>query len=192
MIFTLPTFTSPDLFPWLEIVLGFHPRFAPRRYQRRTGKVAIERDTVLSHNNYSFHATCTSHDLLEGHPAIRCQGEAGECERPAQPEAGQRIATADIPGLHQRPAERIGPLRGAGTRAVADDAVEQIGPRRNLPVQEAGILAAGAVPATRFHPARRIGIADAQNQPSGGTRDGPREFGPNPVKRQLRGCQPGD
>lgn len=49
MIFIRPTFASPEFFPWLEVVLGFHSRFAPSDYSDRTGKVAIELDTVLSH-----------------------------------------------------------------------------------------------------------------------------------------------
>lgn len=49
MIFIRPTFASPEFFPWLEVVLGFHPRSAPPDYSDRTGDVAIELDTVLSH-----------------------------------------------------------------------------------------------------------------------------------------------
>ncbi len=49
MIFIRPTFASPDFFPWLEVLLGFHPRFAPPDYSDRTGEVAIELDTVLNH-----------------------------------------------------------------------------------------------------------------------------------------------
>lgn len=49
MNFIRPTFASPEFFPWLEVILGFHPRSAPPRYQDRTGEAAIELDTVLSH-----------------------------------------------------------------------------------------------------------------------------------------------
>lgn len=68
MFFIRPTFALPDFFPWLKVVLGFHPRFAPPNYSGRTGDVAIELDTVLGHCDYSFHATCTSHRLFEGEP----------------------------------------------------------------------------------------------------------------------------
>lgn len=47
--FIRPTFALPGFFPWLEVLLGFHPRFAPPDYSDRTGEVAIELDTVLSH-----------------------------------------------------------------------------------------------------------------------------------------------
>lgn len=49
MNFIRPTFALPESFPWLEVVLGFHPRFALSDYSDRTGEVAIELDTVLSH-----------------------------------------------------------------------------------------------------------------------------------------------
>jgi hypothetical protein len=54
MIFIRPTFASPEFFMWLEVVLGFHPRFAPSDCSDRTGEVAIDLDTFLSHGTTPF------------------------------------------------------------------------------------------------------------------------------------------
>ncbi|EIZ77803.1 hypothetical protein WSK_3622, partial [Novosphingobium sp. Rr 2-17] len=51
MNFIRPTFASPEFSPWLEVVLGFHPRSAPPNYSDCTGEVAIELDTVSGANS---------------------------------------------------------------------------------------------------------------------------------------------
>ena len=95
MNFIRPTFASPDFLSWLEVVLGFHPRFAPFDYSNRTGEVAIELDTILSHCYYSFHATCRSHRLPVCHPT---RGDVAliHCSAPKQQDIDTLIRRALI------------------------------------------------------------------------------------------------